>query len=55
VRVQAYRYLTGIGVSLWPGVAFDITDPKERARAAEWLADQLEAMEKVGSGAQPGS
>lgn len=53
MRTQCYRYLTSLGVTLWPGVSFDITDPKERARAAEWLSDSMEAMQEVGRGVQP--
>lgn len=48
MKTQAYRYLTGLGVVLWPGASWDLTDPKERVKAAEWLAAEFEAMEKVG-------
>lgn len=37
----AVDYLAHMGVTLWPGVAFDITDDKERARAAAWLVDTI--------------
>lgn len=31
------RYLESLRCTLWPGVSFDLTDPKERLKAAEWL------------------
>lgn len=32
-------YLKQLGVELWPGVAFYLTDDKSRAEAAKWLRD----------------
>lgn len=37
-------YLAGLRVTLWPGCAFDLTDPKELELAAQFLS---EAMERV--------
>lgn len=37
-------YLAGLGCILWPGVAFDLTDEKERVKAARWLADTIGAV-----------
>lgn len=53
MRTQAYRYLTSLGVTLWPGVSWDLTDPKERVKAAEWLAAEFTAMVDVGYGPKP--
>lgn len=50
-------YLSQLGVTLWPGVSFDITDPKERAKAAAWLEDTMQGLRNVAEWghAQPGS
>ena len=38
------RYLSHKGCTLW-GQAFDIIRPKSRREAAEWLAEQVEAVQ----------
>lgn len=37
---EALEYLSGLGVVLWPAVAFDLTDERQRIMAAHWLAEQ---------------
>lgn len=43
----AADYLEALGVTLWPGVSYDLTDPKERAKAAAWLAETIVGMTDV--------
>lgn len=37
----ADQYLSNIQCTLWPAVAFDVSDDVERARAAQWLAQTI--------------
>lgn len=43
---DALDYLASLGVVLWPGVAFDLTDEKERVKAAHWLATLVGAIDE---------
>ena len=38
-------YLKSLGVELWPGVAFYLTDVKSRAEAVEWIRGLLVGFE----------
>lgn len=43
---DALDYLANLGVTLWPAVAFDITDEKERVLAAHWLSNTVWAVDE---------
>lgn len=43
---DAVDYLASLGVVLWPGESWDLTDPKQRAKAAEWLAHIVGAIDE---------
>lgn len=40
------KYLSTRGYVIWPGVVFDLTDPKEAKLAAEWYRDFVIDFEK---------
>lgn len=35
------HHLAKLGVTLWPGVAFDLTDEDEREKAVQWLVEEM--------------
>lgn len=40
------QYLESLGIELWPGEAFYLTDPKSRAQAELWLRDFIRGYEQ---------
>ncbi len=42
---QLDKYFLGLGCELWPGEAFYLTDPKQRAKAIEWAKELIFAIE----------
>lgn len=41
------EYLESLRCTVWPGESWDLTDPKERAKAADWLAKTIEDVSWV--------
>lgn len=39
-------YLKSLGIELWPGEAFYLTDPQSRADAAAWVEELLRGYDE---------
>ncbi len=46
-NAQLDKMFQDMGCELWPGVSFYLTDPKERAKAVEWLRELLNEVDRT--------
>jgi hypothetical protein len=42
-------WLSSLGTTTWGGHGWDVTDPKERRAAANWLADTIYKLDGISS------